>query len=255
MALTEKQWTTLARDLQRAVARVAPEWTDGNSHDPGVTVLEALSYSIAELQCRADALDERARALAGLVAERASALASPAPSQATDDCGPGFKRVNYAAGMVLGVDDLNAEQEYLRERLKQHNRLLHGTGIASGLAVTVGQDSAGSRITIAPGLALDPSGNEIRVVQPVQLALPPSGSKLLVLLRYVERPCRSIPVVSSTNGDGPDDGTDRQPTRIVETFSAWLAAVPTADAVTIARLRQVRGRWQVDARYKVMRLG
>ena len=254
MTLTEKQWTTLARDLQRAVARVAPEWTDGNSHDPGVTMLELLSYLATELLYRADALDERARGLARLVAERASALASLAPSQASDECGPGLKRVNYAAGTLLGVDDFNTEQEYLRERLKQHNRLLHGTGIVSGLTVTVGQNSAGSRITIAPGFALDPMGNEIRVEQPVQLALPRSGSDLLVLLRYVERPCRSIPTVTSSNGGGPDDSTGRQSTRIVETFSAALAAVPAADAVAIARLRQVRGRWQVDARFKVTRL-
>ena len=255
MALTEKQWKTLARDLQRAVARVAPEWSDSNAHDPGVTVLEALIYSITELQYRADALDETARALARAVAERASAVAEPTRSQANDECGPGLQRVNYAVGMVLGVDDFNTEQEYVRERLKQHNRLLHGTGIASGLAVTVGQDAAGSRIAIAPGLALDPSGNEIRVQQPVQVALPPAGSKLLVLLRYVERPCRSVPVVASTCGDGPDGSTDRQPTRIVEAFSAALATVPAADAVAIARLRQVRGRWQIDARFKALSLG
>ena len=256
MPLTEKQWTTLARDLKRALARVAPEWTDVNVHDPGVTVLEVLCYAITDLQYRNGAPDERARRLLLTVAERASALAAPtAARDAHDDCGPGLKRVNYFVGKMLGADDFNTEQQYLRDRLQRHNRLLHGAGIVTGLGVTVEPDAAGSRITIAPGLALDALGNEICVEQSVELALPPVGPDLLVLLRYAERPCRWVPVVASTEGDSSDGSTDTQPARIVETFSAALAAAPAADAVAIAGLRQLGGRWQVDARFKVMRAG
>ena len=255
MPLTELQWATLARDLKGALTRVAPEWTDNNVHDPGTTVLEVLCYAITDLQYRNGALDDRARMLARTVAERAGVLAEPAPSRASDDCGPGLQRVNYATGVLLGVDDFKTEQEYLRHRLRRRNRLLHGTGIATGLDVTVEPDAAGSRVTIAPGLALDPLGNEICVEEPVQLALPPLGAVLYVLLRYAERPCRSVPVVASTDGDSADGSTATQPTRVVETFSVALAATPAGDAVTIAGLRQLRNRWQVDARFKVMRAG
>ena len=77
MPLNEKQWATLARDLRRAMARVAPEWTDTNAHDPGVTVLEVICYAITDLQYRGAALDESARLLAQAVAERAIAVADP----------------------------------------------------------------------------------------------------------------------------------------------------------------------------------
>ena len=184
MPLTEKQWTTFARDLQRALVRVEPEWTDSNAHDPGITVLEVLSYVITALQQRGGVLDDRARGLARSVAERATALASA--DEANDDCGPGLQRVNYAYGMVLGVDDFNAEQDYFRRRLQRHNRLLHGAGIAIGLEVSAAHDSTASRITVAPGLALDPAGNEIHVEHPVCVALPAQGTHLFVLLRYVE---------------------------------------------------------------------
>jgi hypothetical protein len=254
MPMTDEQWAAFARDLQRALARVAPEWTDANVHDPGTTMLEVISYALTDLQYRSGALDDRARVLARAVAERASELAAPASSHQNDDCGPGLQRVNYAFGVVLGVDDFNTEQDYLRGRLMRRNRLLHGTGIATGLAVTVEHDSGGSRVVIAPGLALDPAGNEIFVEQPCHLALPPQGADLLVLLHYAERPCRWAPVVAGSTVDTPDGSSDGRPTRIVETFRVALAAAPTADSVAIARLRQARGRWRVDARFEAMRL-
>lgn len=254
MPMTEKEWVAFARDLQHALARVAPEWTDANVHDPGTTVLEVISYALSDLQYRSGALDDPARGLARTVAERASALAAPATSHENDECGPGLQRVNYAHGMLLGVEDFNAEQEYVRNRLKRRNRLLHGTGIASGLGVTVEHDSAGSRITIAPGLALDPAGNEISVDQPIELALQAQGTAVLVLLRYAERRCRLAPVIA-TSVDAPDGSPTAQPTRIVETCSVALAAEPTADSVAIASLRRVRGRWRVDAQFAARRLG
>lgn len=253
--MTEKQWATFARDLQRALARVAPEWTDTNVHDPGMTVLEVLSYALTDLQYRSGALDDRARGIAQAVADRARALATPAASHENDDCGPGLQRVNYALGMVLGVDDLNTEQEYFRARLRRHNRLLHGQGIASGLGVAVGHDSAGSHINIAPGLALDAAGNEIAIDQSTRVALPTQGAALLVLLRYAEHPCRSVPVVGTAAVGATDESRDTQPTRIFETFSVTLAAAPAADSVAIARLRGLRGRWRVDARFRPMRVG
>ena len=251
MPLTEKQWATLAGQFRSALARAAPEWTDTNAHDPGRTLLEVLCYAITDLQQRGGVLDEHARLLARTVAERAGQLAGTARG-GDDDCGPGLQRVNYTAGMLLGVDDFRTEQQYLRGRLQRQNRLLHGTGIACGLNVTVEQGSA--RIEISPGLALDPVGNEICIEQPVHLALPSSGPDLFVLLRYAERPCRSAPVVPGAGGQDADSTMDVQPTRIVETFTVELASAPQSDAVVIARLRQSRGRWRVDARYKVTRV-
>jgi hypothetical protein len=48
---------------------------------------------------------------------------------------PEFKRLNYFYGQMLGVGDFRAEQAYFREKLKLHNRCLHGYGTVCGLRV------------------------------------------------------------------------------------------------------------------------
>ncbi len=235
MRLTETQWTALACDLQVALECVAPDWTDLNTHDPGVTVLEVLAYALTALQYRR------------------STLATSGPDNGADDCEADLKRVNFMQGMVLGVDDFRAEQDYARKRLNRRNRVLHGMGIASGLEVTVQHDTSGSCVVIAPGLAFDPAGNEICLDQPMTYALPAQGGVRLVLLAYAEQPCRSAPTVANDPLDTTNDAPTAQPTRIAETFRADLAPAPAADALTIARLRQVRGRWRVDSTFKALR--
>lgn len=247
MPLSETQWTALASDLQSALARAVPEWTDLNTHDPGVTVLEVLAYALTDLQYRRSALDDRARLLARRVAESAGALAASASGDG--DCGAGLQRVNFTQGMMLGVDDFRTEQDYARKRLNRHNRVLHGMGIVDGLEVTVQRDTGGSRVAIAPGLAFDPAGNEICLDQPMVYALPAQGGSLFVLLAYAEQLCRSAPNVESDSLDA----TLTQPTRIAETFRVELAPVPAADALAIAQLRQVRGRWRLAPTFKALR--
>ena len=115
--------------------------------------------------------------------------------------------------------------------------------------MTVERDNAGSRLVIAPGLAFDPHGNEIYVDQPVALPLSTQGAALFVLLHYVERPCRHVPVMSSDPLDTTDGVSSTQPSRVAETFSAEVAPTLAVDAVAIARLRQVRGRWRSDSTF------
>ena len=261
MPLTDKQWTGLARDFHRALTRVAPGWTDAGAHDPGVTVLELLVYVLTELQSRSNALDPQTRLLAQRVAEHASGLATAlATAQDVGDAAGALQRVNYFSGMLLGVDDFRAEQNYFRTRLNRHNRLLHGSGIASGLAVTVEDGTNGPnglngpQVSIAPGFALDRHGNEICVDKPTALALPARAAALLVQVSYAEQPCGPAPVADGNPLDANTGESTAQTTRIAETFSAALAAEPAVDAVVIARLRQVRGRWRVDRGFKAARL-
>ncbi len=258
MPLTEKQWTGLARDFHRALTRVAPGWTDAGPHDPGVTVLELLAYVLVDLQSRSNVLDPQARMLARRVAEHASGLATAlATSQDGSDAAGALQRVNYFSGMLLGVDDFRVEQTYFRTRLNRHNRMLHGSGIADGLAVTVDGGTNGPngpQVTIAPGFALDRHGNEICVDKPATLMLPAHAGALFVQVSYAEQMCSSAPVVDGNPLDVTAGESTAQATRIAETFSASLAAEPAADAVVIARLRQVRGRWRVDRGFKPVRL-
>ena len=48
---------------------------------------------------------------------------------------PEFRRLNYFYGQMLGVDDFKTEQNFFREKLKLHNRCLHGYGVVCGLLV------------------------------------------------------------------------------------------------------------------------
>lgn len=244
MPLNDKQRTTLARDLQRAVARVAPDWTDFGAHDPGVTMLELLAFALDDLQFRHAALDPHTRRLARDIASKAAALAADV-AEASDDCGPGPTRVNYFTGMVLGTDDFTAEQEYFRNRLSRLNRYLHGSGVVAGLGVTVAGTGSAASVTIAPGFALDRAGNELCVTTPCSLTLPAAGDALLVVIAYREQPCRPVP----TPGNATDPAALRA-SRIVETFDVTLAVAPAADAVTLARVHRSRGRWRIDPALK-----
>jgi hypothetical protein len=49
---------------------------------------------------------------------------------------PPFDRLNYFYGQMLGALDFRTEQDYFREKLKLHNRFLHGYGVACGLLVS-----------------------------------------------------------------------------------------------------------------------
>src|SRR6185436_8941650 len=48
---------------------------------------------------------------------------------------PELKRLKYFYGQVLGPQDFQDEQTYFREKLKLHNRCLHGYGVVCGLEV------------------------------------------------------------------------------------------------------------------------
>jgi hypothetical protein len=74
-----------------------------------------------------------------------------------------LKRLRFFTGQVLTAQSFELEQKYFREKLKRHNRALHGFGIVSGLKVIV---EAG-QIIVEPGLALDCQGNELVVGKPV----------------------------------------------------------------------------------------
>ncbi len=77
---------------------------------------------------------------------------------------PTLRRVNYFAGRLLSADDFRAEQEYHREKSRLHNRRLHGSGVASGLTVSLAGGSSRPVIAVKPGVGIDPAGNELELV-------------------------------------------------------------------------------------------
>lgn len=80
----------------------------------------------------------------------------------------GLERTRFYPRQIVTPDDLTQDQIYFRDKMRRHNRLLHGWGLVCGLLVERcgGPDEASldpCRVRITSGYALDPYGNEIVV--------------------------------------------------------------------------------------------
>ena len=75
-----------------------------------------------------------------------------------------FERNHYYYGMLLSVENFNAEQKYLNDKRRLINRLVHGSGVVSGLNVVAIDEQT---ISLESGLAFDSTGREIVVANPV----------------------------------------------------------------------------------------
>ncbi len=75
-----------------------------------------------------------------------------------------FERNRYFYGKLLSVDDFDTEQRYMNDKRRLINRLLHGSGVVCGLQVVEVDDLT---ISVEMGVALDFSGREIVVPEPV----------------------------------------------------------------------------------------
>ncbi|PWU14370.1 MAG: hypothetical protein C5B50_17475 [Verrucomicrobia bacterium] len=90
-------------------------------------------------------------------------LADPAcccPACAGLEC---LDRTRFFAGQLLTEADLNNEQSYLLAKNRLHNRYLHGWGVVCGLQVVCSECEGW--VTVKPGYAIDPCGNDIIVCQ------------------------------------------------------------------------------------------
>lgn len=89
------------------------------------------------------------------------------------------ERVRYFPRQLITANDMIQEQEYFREKLRRHNRFLHGWGVVWGLeaAASPTQDKPW-KVTIAPGYALSPLGDEIYVRESYALDLTQSHQEV-----------------------------------------------------------------------------
>jgi hypothetical protein len=144
-------------------------------------------------------------------------------------------RNNYFTGRLLTAADFETEQRYVLDRQRRHNRHLHGWGIVEGLEVAVN----GANITISPGFALTPEGDEICVAAIVSGNIT-GPAPCVVALRYVEQLVHLSP-----SGDA---------LHVAEDFEVEFAPAPETAAVPLARLTRKRGKWSVDRTYRAPRL-
>jgi hypothetical protein len=175
-----------------------------------------------------------------------------------------LKRIRYFTGQVLTVESLNLEQQYFREKLKRHNRTLHGFGIVSGLKVSVQP----GQIIVEPGLALDCEGNELVVTSAQAVVAPPATDGLrsaYVCVRYVEAETDEVPAVPNEPAITSTEKVT-EPSTITEGFAIevvqdncnhghkhlrarWLAC-GKSHALTIAKLKQTVQGWRVERGYR-----
>lgn len=94
-------------------------------------------------------------------------------------------RPNYYYGQLLTEKDLAAEQDYHIRAREILNQRLFGWGIVSGLEVEASGDAA---VKVAPGVAIDPRGRELRLRDPaiIDCSTFPDRETLKVGLHYEE---------------------------------------------------------------------
>ncbi|MCI0576998.1 MAG: collagen-like protein [Chloroflexi bacterium] len=168
------------------------------------------------------------------------------------------KRVNYAFGMVMGVDDFRQEQVHLEWQDHLANRLLHGYGTVCGLSVTHRPypDTGDVEIVIERGYAVSPRGRWLWVEQEQCARLnewiqahrgelgtfsTPGSYAAYVQLCYVECPTDLVPIAGQACA--PEEET-QAPSRILETFHAELSWAPPEQAAeeTIRAFGDLLGR-------------
>jgi hypothetical protein len=104
------------------------------------------------------------------------------------------RRPNYFDGQELGAADFLAQRQHLDGLRHLYNSGLHTWGIAQGLDVAAGSDNRS--VIIAPGVAIQPSGQEIIVEEAIALATPGLGGQPVNLF-ILARPTRTDPSQAS----------------------------------------------------------
>lgn len=94
-----------------------------------------------------------------------------------------LERVRYFLGKLMSAEDFQEEQSYFLNRLRRHNRFMHGWGVIAGLEVSL---SKSNEVVVSAGLAIDCAGNEIAVPETVRLPICTMKGTLYVAIQYQE---------------------------------------------------------------------
>jgi hypothetical protein len=148
-----------------------------------------------------------------------------------------LERVNFFNRQLLTADDMNTERDYFLQKLRRHNRFMHGWGVVCGMIVTPPATATTPwQVQIGSGYALGPYGDEIFIAEPVyfdlaaclsggmtspcepSLLLPgTAGSSTTVYLGIKYAECLARPVQVAYSGCGCDDDPC-QYSRICDSF-------------------------------------
>ena len=158
----------------------------------------------------------------------------------------GLERTRFFAHQLVTPDDFTQDQIYFREKLRRHNRMLHGWGVVCGACVRRGAGPC--EVIVEPGYVLGPYGDEIVIAAPVTIdvckqrlgerdgccgeeldpwcadvrADCPDG-RLFLAVRYSECQARPVRALTSPCGCGCDD-TACEYSRVRDSFALKLLA-------------------------------
>ena len=93
---------------------------------------------------------------------------NPCTCSSSVPCDDGLaERPRYFPRQLITPEDMTLEQEYFRNKMRRHNRLLHGWGVVCGALVCPVLKSNGTsggvpwKVVVQPGYILGPYGDEI----------------------------------------------------------------------------------------------
>jgi hypothetical protein len=135
-------------------------------------------------------------------------------------CGEPLERVRYFPRQLLTADDMRCEQEYFREKVRRHNRYLHGWGVVCGCTVEVVTVAKTPTVRVCPGYAVGPQGDEIFVDRCIDVDLKTGASEQPCSVRW---PCPPIGEVPTA---GHDPATVYIAVRYAECFSRPVRVHP-----------------------------
>ncbi len=116
-----------------------------------------------------------------------------------------LERVRYFFGKLMSLEDFDAEQSYFVNRLRRHNRFLHGWGVIAGLEVSI---SKANEVVVSAGLAIDCAGNEIAVPEPVSIPFCSTEGTLHVAIQYHELEVSPVPAAEGVEFSRIRDGAE-----------------------------------------------
>jgi len=238
-ALNDSEWDELARDLAQRVDVVAPDWTNQQESDPGITIAELIAFLAESLLGRPGRSHSAITRLSNVVKDL-NAKVQDAPCREA----PELTRVRYFHGQLLSAADFEQEQNYLRSKQRRHNLLLHGMGIVSGLDVTVepGHDEGGPLVAVSPGLAIGPDGEELLVCERMTSPLESDRASCFVTLRLEDRLGDMVPTPEG-----------EEASRVVEVVEIGVLADVPASHLALARVERADHTWRLDPTFRAAR--
>jgi hypothetical protein len=161
----------------------------------------------------------------------------------------------------ITAEDMRAEQEYFREKLRRHNRYLHGWGVVCGCSVEAYPDKDHPwQVRVCPGYLITPQGDEVLIGEQVKFDLAgerlqaydpcvrvsscqptgarPAGEKpttIYLAVCYAE--CETRPVRIHAAGCGCDEAACEY-SRVRDSFELALLTEPPASHLKVAKTNQ-----------------